>query len=128
MIELQIERLEAVNVEALNAQLVALLGDQFFGFSIEETMVIVYLAVEVSDTQQGQVIEIVSTHNPDVKTPQQQAEELRLQQLENARSLFASPLLPLEEYASTGAPLLRLAEKISWLEQEMRDLRRNVFS
>ena len=128
MIELRIERAEGVNADALNAHLLALSGYQYFGFSTEGNTIIVYLAPDVSETQQAQVVQMVMNHNPNLKTPQQEAEEVRVQNLKDARTRHSMPLLTLTDYASTEELLQKLAEKISWLEQEMHDLRRNVLT
>lgn len=128
MREIQVKR-EMVNVEALDAALRAALGEVVFGISAGPEGVIAHLADAATAQQITQAQTLIEQHDPTLLTPEQQVKLERYQQLEGARALGETNPLPVdgEGYKTiaglTDEALVRLAQKVAWLEREIPLLR-----
>lgn len=114
----------SVNIEALDAALQAVFGNRMSGISTGKYGVQVHLADDATPQEISQAKSIVTNHDPSVLTPEQQAEAQRQAVLEQARTANATPL-NVGDYSGQTALIQALAQKISWLEQEITDLRRS---
>ena len=111
-----------VNVEALDAELQAALGNLSRGVSTGPYGVMVHLDDRATEAQIAQVQAIVEDHDPSVLTPEQQARQQRQARLETLRQTRGEALDP-ADYGGQDAPIQTLAQKLAWLEQEVIDLR-----
>jgi hypothetical protein len=91
----------AVNVEALDAALRAALGAATTGYSISGGNVIVHLLDSATAQQENQA---------------------RIQKLNQARTNYGVNPLDVATYTAQPALIQQLAQKISWLEQEIAAL------
>lgn len=112
-----------VNVEALHADLVAVLGSMSNGVSTGPFGVIVHLNDQVTPAQITQVRTIVESHDPSRLTAKQQAEIDRKTKLDQARQDYRGGEIDLSTYSGQNAIIQKLAQKILWLEREIADLR-----
>jgi hypothetical protein len=119
MRDVWIERSD-VNIELLDAQLRAAGRDLFYGFSAQRGGVTLYMSDDITTEQRGQLLEIARAHDATQLTPQQQADLVRDKVLEQGR---ADEVLDMTQYAASTPEIQALAQKIVWLEQELRDLR-----
>ena len=119
MIDVKIERTD-VNLELLDAQLRTVGGESFHGLSADRVGVTLHLSDATPANLQKALERIVRQHDATQMTPQQEARAARQTQIEQGRTHA-----PLDKTRYTDSPALiqALAEKIAWLEQEMRDLR-----
>ena len=109
----------AVNPEALDAELRTAMPDSYASLLVSDSELRVFLN---QDLPQSEVQAVLDAHDPASLTPEQQAEQARQEALAEARRNNASNLDGSQYDAE--APLMRqLAQKIIWLEQEIRDLR-----
>ncbi len=117
--------LSGLNREALNAQLIALLGVVYGGFADQQTAtgfnVTVFLSNTLSDFTDLDVL--MATHDPQQLTADQLARQDRQQKLLAARRDFQGSELDPADYVGESALLQVLARKIAWLEQEIASLR-----
>jgi hypothetical protein len=123
MKDITIER-GVVNIDALDSDLRAALGDSTSGFSVGGGRVIVHLLDSATRQQEDQARQIVLTHDPTRLTPQQQQQAERQARLDQARKDYGAAEIDLTVYASQGPIIQQLAQKIAWLEREISDLRR----
>lgn len=122
-IELTLKR-EAVNLEALQAELSAIAG---------QAVPVRYAAGEVSislpdtlrESQVSQVRRAILQHDPDQLTARQQAALDRQLQREQARRELKGVELDLKAFEEKDEALRLLARKIAWLEREIEDLTGN---
>lgn len=119
MIELWIERAD-VNVDLLDAQLREVSEEGFYGLSTGRGGVTLYISDTLDTEQRQQLIDIARAHDATALTPQQQAALARYEMLEQGR---ADEALDMAAYAQSSVEIHTLAQKIAWLEQELRDLR-----
>jgi hypothetical protein len=112
-----------VNIEAVDAALRAALGATSSGVSASGDEVVVHLDDAATPTQIQQAQQIVASHDPQVLTPEQQAEANRRQALKQAQQ--AAEALPLSPSDFTGKQQA-LAQKVLWLEQAVRDLQQRL--
>jgi len=113
---------DRVNVEALDAALLIGLGAAYLGLSRRANLVRVHLAQEAPGTLVRKAQRIVQEHDPDLLTPRQQRQLAIMRRLQDARRTNPT-LLDLSAFADAPELLRRLALKVGWLEQEIRDLR-----
>jgi hypothetical protein len=124
MREIQVKR-EIVNVEALNEALKDALGDVILGISAGPDGVIAYLADDATAEQSALAQKLIEQHDPTVLTPEQHVKLEQIQQLEQVRALGETNPLPVdgEGYKTvaglTDEALLRMAQKVAWLEREI---------
>jgi hypothetical protein len=123
MKDITIER-GIVNIDALDADLRAALGDITSGFSVSGGRVIVHLLDAATRQQEDQARQIVLNHDPTRLTQQQQQQAERQAKLDQARKDYGTAEIDLTVYASQGPIIQQLAQKIAWLEREVTDLRR----
>jgi hypothetical protein len=116
----------SVNTEALNAALLSALTTTFKGISTSAGQVIVHLDDNATPIQAQQAEQIVTSHNPAVLTPEQQAEVDRLQALEATWQAAEPVTLNLGDFS--GAAQQGLVKKVLWLEQAILDLQRRLGS
>jgi multidrug efflux pump subunit AcrA (membrane-fusion protein) len=102
-----------VNVAGLDAELRNNLGDVVKGVSVRRGQVIVHLDDRVTAAQVSQAQQIVLDHDASQRTPEQSAR----QQLEADRKIYRQLFDP------ASINLQQLAERVAWLENEIRDLR-----
>jgi hypothetical protein len=123
MKDITIER-AIVNIDALDADLRAALGDSTSGFSVGGGRVIVHLLDAATRQQEEQARQIVLIHDPARLTQQQQQQAASQAKLDQARRDYGAAEIDLTVYASQGPIIQQLAQKIAWLEREIADLRR----
>ncbi len=121
MIDVNIERAE-INSDGLDAELRSSLAEKIIGVSANGQMVIVHLDDSATQADQLQVAGIVTAHNAAQLTPHQQEIETRQIQLELDRDANTTPL-NVDDYLTQLPVIRRLAQKIAWLEREIRDIR-----
>jgi len=109
-----------INTPALEAELRGVLGEQYVGLSTYSGNVVIHLLDDTSMEQVQQAEQLVKDHDPSVLTPKQQEEQTRQQRLEDFR---AADALDLSAYDGATADVQTLAQKIAWLELEIRELR-----
>ncbi len=119
--DIHIEYRGTINIAALDSALRTQLGDAFFGLSRSRENVVLHLAEDTSATAVDRARQLVTTHDPEQLTPEQQAALERQQRLQQARDQKGVDLNPADY--STDPLLLVLARKILWLEREISDLR-----
>jgi hypothetical protein len=123
MKDISIER-SIVNIDALDSELRAALGELTTGFSTGGGRVIVHLLDAATSQQEGLARQIVLAHDPARLTPPQQLEAERQAKLDQARKEYGAAEIDLAVYDSQGPIIQQLAQKIAWLEREIADLRR----
>jgi hypothetical protein len=124
MLDITIQK-NAVNIEALDADLRTALGEVVSGLSLSHEGVTVHLIDKATPMHIDQARSIVLAHDPTVLTPAQQAALLRRQKLEQSRREQAASELDQTPYIGKDPLLIALAGKIAWLEREIADLRSN---
>lgn len=113
---------ESANVEALDAELRAALGALMLGVSAAANTVTVHLAAPAAPDQAQHIGQIVRDHDAARLTPRQQAELARRALIDDARSRHAGLLDP-ADFAAEPDAIRRLADRLAWLELELRELR-----
>lgn len=111
-----------INPAALDAALRTALGAVYLGYSTRGGDVIVHLVNTATLAQTAQAGHIVRGHDPAVLTDEQEDALERQQLLADARAQNMA-LLDLLLFDLQPDIVKRLARKIYWLEQEIRDLR-----
>lgn len=117
-----IER-DGVNIERLDEQLRAALGDALVGVSVVSEGLMLHLTRALDPDQAANVRRIVREHDPNSLSAVQAQTRARQQKLAAARAAISAEL----DIALLGAAdpsVLVLARYVAWLEQEIRDLRR----
>lgn len=109
---------KTVNVAALSEQLSNLSSTEIVGMSVVDDDLILHFSGEATEQFIEQVQALVAAHNPTILTPVQEEALVRQERLEQLREQNRS-LLNLADYAQVGSEMLRLAEKIAWLELEI---------
>ena len=110
-----------VNQIALHEQLDDALGSSYMGFSINHHNLIIFLADDVTVSEQKEAEMIVRTHDATVKSRAEVKQAMRQARLDNTRRNQA-PELNLASYGDETDTVRDLAEKIYWLELEIRTL------
>ncbi len=123
MKDITIER-SIVNIDALDADLRAALGDITTGFSAGGGRVVVHLLDSATPQQETLARQIVLAHDPTRLTQQQQQEAERRSKLDQARQDYGAAEIDLTMYDTQEPIIQQLAQKIAWLEREIADLRR----
>ena len=121
MQNITIERWD-VNIAALDAELRAALGELVSGISTGPYGVQVHLSDDVTPASIQQARQIITSHDPKILTPKQQARQQRQQKLSQARQNNTAEI-DLSNYSGQSSDIQALAQKIAWLEQEIHDLR-----
>lgn len=116
-----IER-QQTNITALDEMLETTLTDQYLGLSVHNGLVRVHLLDTTPSDVVRQAEALVQAHDPSQLTIGQQAEIAKRQVLLQSRVDNISNL-DVGAYNSSDPLLQQLAQKLSWLEQEIRDLR-----
>ena len=117
--------LAAANVTALDFDLRSALTNHFFGLTFDGKQVTLVLDDAVTENEVRQAQTIVATHDPAKLTPDQQAEILQTAKLEQARQQYAATELDLTIYQGKDPIVVKLAEKVVWLEREINALRKS---
>jgi hypothetical protein len=113
---------DSINIEKLDEDLQAALTNNYIGLSTRFNEVIVFMADETPAADVLQAQNSVETHDPSQLTAKQVAYIAEQQALDDARN--ANPdNLDLSQFSSESANINALAEKLAWLELEIRDLR-----
>jgi hypothetical protein len=110
------------NVSALDESLHNNLSEQYIGLSAHGNTVRVHLTDDVSGETVQQVQQWVQAHDSSVLTTEQEAEQVRQQNLAQMRSANDSGL-DLSAYDGSTTEVQALASKIAWLELEIQELR-----
>src|SRR5262249_11284272 len=119
MSDITIER-SIVNLEMLDADLRAALGDGTSGVSFAHGIVTVHLTDKAAADASDRARQIVLNHDPaKLTTAQEQAREEAIK-LDTARKANKGAL---DVSAFTDPLMAELAQKIAWLEQEVLALR-----
>ena len=113
---------EQTNITALDETLDKLLTDYYLGLSVHNGAVRVHLLDETPSDLVHLAEQIVQSHDPSQLTLGQQAEISKRQSLLQARNATPTALDTIA-YDGTDPLLQQLANKLHWLEQEIRDLR-----
>lgn len=121
MIDVIITQAE-INSDGLDAELRSALAEKMIGVSANGETVTVHLEDRATQADQLQVAAIVTAHNAAQLTPRQQEIETRRDQLELDRVANVVPL-NVDDYLLQLPIIRNLAQKIAWLEREIRDLR-----
>jgi hypothetical protein len=119
MRQITVER-TTINNSMLVAELQLALGEAYVGLNVGDSQVIVYLTDDATAEQLLQAEQLVVNHDPTVLTPEQQQAQAREQLLKDFR---AADALDLSTYDGATAEVQTLAQKIAWLELEIRELR-----
>lgn len=117
---------KSLNMEALDAALRTALGTKVSGFSVGGGQVIVHMDDSATPAQIQQAQQIVADHNASGLTPTQQAEQERQQALEQMRQTAGNLELQTSDYNGQPQAIQNLAQKVMWLEQELRELQRRL--
>lgn len=117
----EIERTRT-NAEALDAEIRSELGEAFLGLSTEPGKVVLHFADEATGTQMQNARDKAVLHDADVLSPRQEAEEARRQVIINSRERLKNSL-DVSQFTGETNPVKDLAERVAWLEAEIRDLR-----
>jgi len=113
----------AVNIEALDAELRSALGDVIAGMSTRPGAIVVHLSDAASKSQANQAQRLVLDHDATQLTSEQSGEVDRIQRLRAARQANRTAL-EVDGISNNDVDTIkRLARKVAWLEQEIRDLR-----
>lgn len=112
---------EGTNIQALDETLRVQLGDDYLGLSTTPGEVRLHLREATPDSALESARVIVNNHDPARLSVSQQAAAERQRTLLQLRAGNRDDLS--EADYDENAALLRLASKIRWLEQEIRDLR-----
>ena len=118
--------LAAANVIALDYDLRTTLTSHFYGLTYDGKQATLVLDDAVTNKEVQQARNIVATHDPAKLTPDQQAGILQTAKLEQARQQYAATELDLSIYQGKDPIVIKLAEKVSWLEREINALRKEV--
>jgi hypothetical protein len=116
-IELTLKR-EAVNLEALQAELSAIVG-QIVPVRYAAGEVSISLPDTLRENQVSQARRAILQHDPDQLTARQQAALDRQLQREQARRELKGVELDLKAFEEKDEALRLLARKIVWLEREL---------
>lgn len=111
-----------VNIEALDEALRSMLGAEYSGLSTRPGEVLVYLEDSAATAQAQQAEQMVIDHDASILSASQQARIDNEAALQQAR-LDNADALNLSAYDSAAAEVQALAQRIAWLEAEIRDLR-----
>jgi len=112
-----------VNSALLDADLRAALKEKVYGISVTNGRVRVHLDPAASKAEQAQAEALVKNHKATDKTPAQVAEQAQAQKLDQMRKDYGSGDLALASFDAQTPVLKQLAQKIAWLEAEVRALR-----
>ena len=122
MKEITVSGLSSINIEKLQEDLQAALGSTYIGLSTRFSEVIVFMADETPEADVLLAQSIVENHDPSQLTAEQAAELAEQQALADVRSTNPDNL-DLSQFVAESAAINALAEKVAWLELEIRDLR-----
>lgn len=119
-------QLAAANPLGLDYDLRAALTTRFYGLTYDGQHVTLVLDDTITADQLRQAQTIVATHDPARLTPDQQADVLDAAKLDQARKDYAAAELDIQPYQGKDALLEKLAQKVLWLERELKDLRKST--
>ena len=114
---------QAVNIEALHEELLAIAGVDFFGLSTQPGHVIAHLEARTDSTTIEQVRSAIINHDAMQLSASQQAEQTRQQNLQTLRSANNNAI-DVDDYLLQIPLIQELAAKIAWLEQEIIDVQK----
>ncbi len=113
----------AVNLEALDADLKTALGSIVTGVSTGPYGVQVHFTDAVTAAQENQARSIVQSHDPEKLTPNQQSALNHTTKLNQARADYGATALDLAALKGQPSFIQQMAQKIAWLELEIKELR-----
>jgi hypothetical protein len=113
----------SINIEALDADLRAALGAAVSGISYGGGQVTVHMDDNATPTQVQQAQQIVGSHDANRLTAAQQAAVTRQEALAQLRQTADGITLATADFAGKQRDL---AQKVMWLEQEVRELRQRL--
>jgi len=113
---------QAINVRSLDAELRDVVGIGYIGLSTRLSDVIVFFEDDTTSELVRQAADVVANHDASILTAEQEAEIAREQALATARNRYPDALDP-ALFDSSPVDVQALAERLAWLEQEIRDLR-----
>ena len=116
----EIKQNKAVNIGLLDETLKAALGVKCYGVSVRGDEVEVHLSDDATDNDLVLAAQIVTDHDSLQKTAKQTERETRQANLVADRAKFAQED-DLGQYGTS--PLDLLAERVRWLEREIRELK-----
>ncbi len=121
MQEIKVVR-NTVNFEALDAELRGALGEKCIGVSVGPQGTIVHLSDEASLQDLALAEQMLTNHDQQVLTADQQAKLDQAAALETARAANTS-LIDMAEFSAESSLIQQLAEKVALLELEIAALR-----
>ena len=110
-----------INQLALHEQLNEVLGDRYVGFSYDHRELFIYLMNDATQADQQLTERLINSHNPAVKSLAEDVREAREERLQATRR-NQTPELDLAQYGNEAETVRELAEKVYWLELEIRTL------
>lgn len=113
--------LKPINQIALHEQLDDAIGSTYMGFSINRRNLIIFLGNDVTSEERTEATTIIRNHDVTVKSRAEVKQAMRKARLDNTRRNQA-PELDLAVYGDEPNTVRELAEKIYWLELEIRTL------
>lgn len=122
MKEISVNSLTSVNIEKLDADLRAAYGSRYAGLSTRRGEVIIFMAEDTPSADVLAAEQVVVNHDPTQLTVEQAAEIVEQEALADVRSVNADNL-DLSQFAGENADIQALAQKLAWLELEIRELR-----
>lgn len=119
---LEVQR-ESVNLEQLTDEIQGVIApDDLVGLSARPGRVVIHLRESVKPEQIAQVRTLAAAHDSTQLSARQQAAIQRQVRLRLMRQTHTSPSDP--AIYATETPLIRqMAQRLAWLEEEIRDLR-----
>jgi hypothetical protein len=121
MKEITISNLATINIEKLDGDLRSTLSSRYMGLSTRRGEVLVFMA---DDTPSAAVLEaqtLVENHDSAQLSAEQVAAIAEQEALADARAVNGTNL-DTSQFAGESAALQTLANKLLWLEREIRDL------
>jgi hypothetical protein len=113
----------SINPEALDADLRTALGAAVSGISYNGGKVVVHMDDSATPTQVQQAQQIVGSHDANRLTAAQQAAVTRQEALAQLRETADAITLKPADFSGAQQGL---AQKVMWLEQEVRELRQRL--
>jgi hypothetical protein len=112
----------SVNLDALSETLRVEFGAAITGVSSADgedgVVLIIHFTQPPTEKQSQQAQAIIEAHDPAVKSQRQQAEEALKQQRQEK---IANPIDP-TSFGATNQPIRQLADRVAWLEAEVKRL------
>lgn len=117
MIDIEVTGVQALNMDALDAELRAAFGSQCSGLSVRGRTVVAHLVDGVTEATIARAYAIILEHDPAILTDAQDAELRRQQRLMQKRKAV-------EEMRENDPQAAQ--KQLDWLVEEIQDLKRQL--